>query len=109
MTPASYLTGSLLLLLLHHIAVMKGAVLVAIAASIGNFLQGWDNATIAGMIPIPTSFYASCSFCFYLIMGRRPSQSATGPEHVVITVAPIRDMATTSPSIVVSKARSFLM
>ncbi|KAI9073677.1 hypothetical protein K1719_044341 [Acacia pycnantha] len=29
---------------------MKGAVLVAIAASIGNFLQGWDNATIAGAI-----------------------------------------------------------
>lgn len=27
---------------------MKGAALVAIAASIGNFLQGWDNATIAG-------------------------------------------------------------
>lgn len=27
---------------------MKGAVLVAIAATIGNFLQGWDNATIAG-------------------------------------------------------------
>ncbi|OIV97550.1 hypothetical protein TanjilG_12307 [Lupinus angustifolius] len=27
-----------------------GAVLVAIAASIGNFLQGWDNATIAGAI-----------------------------------------------------------
>ncbi|KAE9586660.1 hypothetical protein Lal_00004686 [Lupinus albus] len=29
---------------------MKGAILVAIAASIGNFLQGWDNATIAGGI-----------------------------------------------------------
>ncbi|KAJ7958005.1 Monosaccharide-sensing protein 2 [Quillaja saponaria] len=29
---------------------MKGAALVAIAASIGNFLQGWDNATIAGAI-----------------------------------------------------------
>ncbi|CAI8596973.1 unnamed protein product [Vicia faba] len=29
---------------------MKGSVLVAIAASIGNFLQGWDNATIAGSI-----------------------------------------------------------
>jgi len=27
---------------------MGGAVLVAIAASIGNLLQGWDNATIAG-------------------------------------------------------------
>ncbi|XP_051124237.1 monosaccharide-sensing protein 2-like [Andrographis paniculata] len=29
---------------------MNGAVLVAIAATIGNFLQGWDNATIAGAI-----------------------------------------------------------
>jgi hypothetical protein len=27
---------------------MAGAALVAIAASIGNLLQGWDNATIAG-------------------------------------------------------------
>ncbi|XP_074581331.1 monosaccharide-sensing protein 2-like [Curcuma longa] len=29
---------------------MRGAVLVAIAASIGNLLQGWDNASIAGSI-----------------------------------------------------------
>ncbi|PQQ11226.1 monosaccharide-sensing protein 2 [Prunus yedoensis var. nudiflora] len=29
---------------------MRGAVLVAIAATIGNLLQGWDNATIAGAI-----------------------------------------------------------
>ncbi|KNA09307.1 hypothetical protein SOVF_154900 [Spinacia oleracea] len=29
---------------------MKGAVLVALTATIGNFLQGWDNATIAGAI-----------------------------------------------------------
>lgn len=29
---------------------MTGAVLVAIAASIGNLLQGWDNATIAGAV-----------------------------------------------------------
>ncbi|KAG6500173.1 hypothetical protein ZIOFF_040013 [Zingiber officinale] len=29
---------------------MRGAVLVAIVASIGNLLQGWDNATIAGSI-----------------------------------------------------------
>lgn len=28
---------------------MRGAVFVAIAAAIGNFLQGWDNATIAGL------------------------------------------------------------
>ncbi|KAL6641386.1 hypothetical protein ACP70R_019567 [Stipagrostis hirtigluma subsp. patula] len=29
---------------------MSGAVLVAVAASIGNLLQGWDNATIAGAV-----------------------------------------------------------
>ncbi|KAJ0011360.1 monosaccharide-sensing protein 2-like [Pistacia vera] len=29
---------------------MSGAVLVAIAAAIGNLLQGWDNATIAGAV-----------------------------------------------------------
>uniref|UniRef100_A0A1D1XHW9 Monosaccharide-sensing protein 2 n=1 Tax=Anthurium amnicola TaxID=1678845 RepID=A0A1D1XHW9_9ARAE len=29
---------------------MKGALLVALAASTGNFLQGWDNATIAGAV-----------------------------------------------------------
>ncbi|KAJ0966776.1 hypothetical protein J5N97_023693 [Dioscorea zingiberensis] len=29
---------------------MNGAVLVAIAAAIGNLLQGWDNATIAGAV-----------------------------------------------------------
>ncbi|KAE9606422.1 putative major facilitator, sugar transporter, major facilitator superfamily [Lupinus albus] len=29
---------------------MSGAVLVALAAAIGNLLQGWDNATIAGSI-----------------------------------------------------------
>ncbi|KAK4791503.1 hypothetical protein SAY86_031916 [Trapa natans] len=29
---------------------MNGAVLVAIAATVGNLLQGWDNATIAGAL-----------------------------------------------------------
>lgn len=29
---------------------MQGAVLVAVAASVGNLLQGWDNATIAGAV-----------------------------------------------------------
>jgi hypothetical protein len=31
---------------------MSGAVLVAIGAAIGNLLQGWDNATIAGNLCI---------------------------------------------------------
>ncbi|KAI6677484.1 hypothetical protein NL676_038280 [Syzygium grande] len=29
---------------------MRGAVWVAVAASVGNLLQGWDNATIAGAV-----------------------------------------------------------
>uniref|UniRef100_A0A2N9IL07 Major facilitator superfamily (MFS) profile domain-containing protein n=1 Tax=Fagus sylvatica TaxID=28930 RepID=A0A2N9IL07_FAGSY len=29
---------------------MSGAVLVAVAAAVGNLLQGWDNATIAGAV-----------------------------------------------------------
>ncbi|PKI75793.1 hypothetical protein CRG98_003836 [Punica granatum] len=29
---------------------MRGAVLAAIAAAVGNLLQGWDNATIAGAV-----------------------------------------------------------
>lgn len=29
---------------------MSGAVLVAVAAAVGNLLQGWDNATIAGTL-----------------------------------------------------------
>lgn len=44
---------------------MNGAVLVAIAAAIGNFLQGWDNATIAGLSPREIHVFSenfSCSF-----------------------------------------------
>ncbi|KAK8648056.1 hypothetical protein V6N13_128818 [Hibiscus sabdariffa] len=29
---------------------MRGAVMVAVVAAIGNLLQGWDNATIAGAV-----------------------------------------------------------
>lgn len=46
--------------------------LVAIAASIGNFLQGWDNATIAGIsqtIFIFCSFFSSIDH-FVLFLGK---------------------------------------
>lgn len=39
---------------------MSGAVIVAVAAAIGNLLQGWDNATIAGLYSI--LFYFSFSW-----------------------------------------------
>ena len=32
----------------RDLGTMDGAVLVAFVASIGNMLQGWDNASIAG-------------------------------------------------------------
>jgi len=40
---------------------MSGAVLVALAAAIGNFLQGWDNATIAGIFLAMNSIRSSIS------------------------------------------------
>jgi len=36
---------------------MSGAVLVAVAAAIGNLLQGWDNATIAGLFLLLSTFF----------------------------------------------------
>ena len=36
---------------------MNAAVLVAIAATVGNFLQGWDNATIAGTCSLFNFFF----------------------------------------------------
>ena len=43
---------------------MRGAALVAIAASIGNLLQGWDNATIAGTHPCSTTTMTDVNLVF---------------------------------------------
>lgn len=40
---------------------MKSVVLVALAAAIGNMLQGWDNATIAGV-----SIFSLLLFTLYM-------------------------------------------
>lgn len=37
-----------------------GAVLIAFAAAIGNLLQGWDNATIAGVCVCVFSLSSIC-------------------------------------------------
>ena len=44
---------------------MIGAVLVDVAAAVGNLLQGWDNATIAGMFLILRSYL---SFQFWKLL-----------------------------------------
>ena len=50
---------------------MSGAVLVAIAASIGNLLQGWDNATIAGNLVLSVDWFCqACICCFSLSYSR---------------------------------------
>lgn len=36
---------------------MSGSVLVAVAAAVGNLLQGWDNATIAGRFILSLLFF----------------------------------------------------
>lgn len=46
---------------------MSGAVLVAIAAAVGNLLQGWDNATIAG------NFRLDDPFVYYTVKQRLAS------------------------------------
>lgn len=46
---------------------MKGAVLAAIAASIGNFLQGWDNATIAGTHNFFLLAFLECLHLIFLL------------------------------------------
>ena len=49
---------------------MSGSVLVAVAAAVGNLLQGWDNATIAGrfilsLLIYPCSMVKSSKLCLY--------------------------------------------
>lgn len=46
---------------------MAGSVLVAIAASIGNLLQGWDNATIAGKFITPCLKVSIFNFIYGLV------------------------------------------
>jgi hypothetical protein len=55
---------------------MATAVLVAIAASIGNLLQGWDNATIAGIFFI---FFVASIPEFILLNQKRISFSLSYP------------------------------
>lgn len=54
---------------------MSGAVLVAIAAAIGNLLQGWDNATIAGNFSISSAsnyfiWFTETSICLQKHTGK---------------------------------------
>ncbi|CAM8986663.1 unnamed protein product [Rhodiola kirilowii] len=48
---------------------MRGAILVALAAAVGNMLQGWDNSTItAAMFIANLTMYTASLIIGYILM-----------------------------------------
>ncbi|CAI8590647.1 unnamed protein product [Vicia faba] len=83
---------------------MKGAVLVAIAASIGNFLQGWDNATIAGSI-----LYIKKDLAMQTTMeGLVVAMSLIGATVITTCSGPISDWFGRRPMLIISSVLYFL-
>ncbi|CAI8608638.1 unnamed protein product [Vicia faba] len=83
---------------------MKGVVLVAIAASIGNFLQGWDNATIAGSI-----LYIKKDLALQTTMeGLVVAMSLIGATVITTCSGPISDWLGRRPMLIISSVLYFL-
>ncbi|XP_058785576.1 monosaccharide-sensing protein 2 [Vicia villosa] len=83
---------------------MKGAVFVAIAASIGNFLQGWDNATIAGSI-----LYIKKDLALQTTMeGLVVAMSLIGATVITTCSGPISDWLGRRPMLIISSVLYFL-
>ncbi|KAL5984243.1 trans-aconitate methyltransferase 2 [Asimina triloba] len=85
---------------------MNGAVLVAIAASIGNLLQGWDNATIAGAV-----LYIKEEFNLEkepTIEGLIVAMSLIGATLITTCSGPISDLVGRRPMLILSSLFYFL-
>ncbi|KAK2446673.1 Monosaccharide-sensing protein 2 [Trifolium repens] len=83
---------------------MKGAVLVAIVASIGNFLQGWDNATIAGSI-----LYIKKDLALQTTMeGLVVAMSLIGATVITTFSGPVSDWLGRRPMLIISSVLYFL-
>ncbi|KAG2319634.1 hypothetical protein Bca4012_054122 [Brassica carinata] len=83
---------------------MKGATLVALAATIGNFLQGWDNATIAGaMIYINKDMNLPTS-----VQGLVVAMSLIGATVITTCSGPISDWLGRRPMLILSSVMYFL-
>ncbi|WJX50306.1 Monosaccharide-sensing protein 1 [Trifolium repens] len=77
---------------------MKGAVLVAIVASIGNFLQGWDNATIAG-----STLYIKKDLALQTTMeGLVVAMSLIGATVITTFSGPVSDWLGRRPMLIIS-------
>ncbi|KAI8018755.1 Monosaccharide-sensing protein 2 [Camellia lanceoleosa] len=85
---------------------MSGAVLVAIAAAIGNFLQGWDNATIAGSV-----LYIKKEFNLQsepTIEGLIVAMSLIGATVITTFSGPVSDSVGRRPMLIISSVLYFL-
>ncbi|CAN1305020.1 Monosaccharide-sensing protein 2 [Linum perenne] len=85
---------------------MNGAVLVAIAAAIGNLLQGWDNATIAGSV-----LYIKKEFNLEsnpTIEGLIVAMSLIGATAITLCSGPISDALGRRPLLIVSSVFYFV-
>ncbi|XP_061372780.1 monosaccharide-sensing protein 2-like isoform X2 [Gastrolobium bilobum] len=81
-----------------------GVVLVAIAASIGNFLQGWDNATIAGAIVYIKKDLALGTEMEGLVV----AMSLIGATVITTCSGPISDWLGRRPMLIISSVLYFL-
>ncbi|GAB2267556.1 trans-aconitate methyltransferase 2 [Dionaea muscipula] len=79
---------------------MTGAVLVALAATVGNLLQGWDNATIAGAV-----LYIKKEFNLQTeptIEGLIVAMSLIGATMITTCSGPISDWLGRRPMLIIS-------
>ncbi|KAM7258656.1 hypothetical protein ACFE04_014397 [Oxalis oulophora] len=84
---------------------MSGAVLVAIAAAIGNLLQGWDNATIAGsVLYIKREFHLESA---PTVEGLIVAMSLIGATLITTCSGPISDSLGRRPMLIISSVCYF--
>ncbi|GJN39412.1 hypothetical protein PR202_gb28529 [Eleusine coracana subsp. coracana] len=84
----------------------RGAVLVAIAAAIGNLLQGWDNATIAGSV-----LYIKREFDLETqpaVEGLVVAMSLMGATIITTFSGPVADMVGRRPMLMASSLLYFV-
>ncbi|XP_068639936.1 monosaccharide-sensing protein 2-like [Aristolochia californica] len=85
---------------------MRGAALVAIAASIGNLLQGWDNATIAGaVLYIKREFHLESQ---PTVEGLIVAMSLIGATVITTCSGPISDWFGRRPMLIISSVLYFV-
>lgn len=85
---------------------MRGAVLVAIAAAIGNMLQGWDNAAIAGaLLYIKLEFHLEAQPA---MEGLVVATSLIGATVVTTFSGPVSDSVGRRPMLIASSLLYFL-